>query len=142
MEKNLYIKWNNGRGGMVIHLDNFFPCTKSNLKKLLSTISLDWGHEVELVENLKVYFQEKMAEHEGLKKIDAEQHLYYRQKEADTKQIVTTKKRSNGVPLKKEELRAERENLGRYKMLARDHLSGYKQHEKMEKWFSETLKLL
>lgn len=139
-EKILLIRWETG--SMKICMDNFFPCSFQKLNKLLKIINLDWQHEAELKEELKSYFQNARAEHEELKKVDAKQHLYYKQKEADTKQVVSTKKHPNGVPLKKEELQAEREQLREYKMLARKHLSGFKRHEKKENWFCETVKLL
>ncbi len=138
----LNITWNCGRGRIHIFLDNFFPCTKKDLKKLLAIISLDWEHETELKENLKVYFQEQKAVHEVAKKENTRRHLEYRQKEADTKEIVTTRKRPNGVPLSKDEWKEEKEKLRHYKISANSHLSHYRQHEKNEKQFSEYLKLL
>ena len=140
--ETINITWDNGKGRMNIFLDKFFPTTKTNLKKLLSVISLDWQHEDELREKLKVYFQNKQSEHEAAKKENARKHLEYRQKEADSKEIVTTRKRPNGVPLSKDELKEEKEKLRRYKISASSHLSHYKQHEKDEKQFSEYLKLL
>ena len=51
---------------MVIFLDAFFPTTKEKLKKLLvKVIRLDWENQRELRETLKIYFQEKKAEHES-----------------------------------------------------------------------------
>lgn len=142
MDNYLCIEWDDGRGNMKINLDKFFPTTKKNLKKLLSVIPLDWRHEDELKEKLKVYFQEKKREHETGKKDSARQHLEYRQREADTKAIVVTKKRPNGVPLSADELKEEKKNLQYYKNAASSYLSAYKQHEKEEKQFSEYLKLL
>ena len=54
---DLHIKWETGR--MVIHLDNFFPTSQARLKKLVKIIRLDWNSD-ELIEKLKVYFQEKI----------------------------------------------------------------------------------
>lgn len=143
MEKLFCIKWNSGRGSMVIDLEKFFPTSKKNLKKLLSIIALDWEHERELKETLKVYFQEKKKdENERLKNENAKQHLEYKQKESDTKQMVTTKKRPNGVPLSADELKAEKENLRNYKTSAGSYLSYYKRNVKEEKQFSEYLTLL
>ena len=142
MMNALNITWDRGKGRMQILLDKFFPCTKKDLKKLLSIISLDWEHETELKENLKVYFQEQKTAHEAAKKAHAREHLEYRQKEADTKEIVTTGKRPNGVPLSKDELTEEKNKLGSYKRCAATHLSNYKRHEKEEKQFSDYLKLL
>lgn len=142
MMETLNITWDNGKGRMSIFLDKFFPSTKKDLKKLLSIISLDWQHEDELKDKLKVYFQEQKTVHEAAKKESAKKHFEFRQREADTKEMVTTKKRPNGVPLSEDELKEEKERLAFYKTTARDYLLRYKQHEKEEKQFSEYLKLL
>lgn len=142
MMETLNITWDNGKGRMSIFLDKFFPSTKKDLKKLLSIISLDWQHEDELRDKLKVYFQDKKAEHEAAKKESAKKHFEFRQREADTKEMVTTRKRPNGAPLSENELKEEKERLAFYKTTAKDYLSSYKRHEKEEKQFSEYLKLL
>lgn len=108
MMETLNITWDNGKGRMSIFLDKFFPSTKKDLKKLLSIISLDWQHEDELKDKLKVYFQDKKAEHEKAKKYSAKMHLENRQLEADSKEMVTTRKRPNGVSLSKDELAEEK----------------------------------
>ena len=142
MMNTLNITWNFGKGRMQILLDKFFPSTKKDLKQLLKIISLDWEHEAELKENLKVYFQEQKTVHEAAKKESAKKHFEFRQREADTKEMVTTKKRPNGVPLSEDELKEEKERLSFYKTTARDYLLRYNQREKEEKQFSEYLKLL
>lgn len=68
MMNTLNITWNFGKGRMQILLDKFFPSTKKDLKQLLKIISLDWEHETELKESLKVYFQEQKTVHEAAKK--------------------------------------------------------------------------
>lgn len=56
---DLHITYNHGNGQMLIHLDYFFPCSQVRFNKLLKIIELDWQHEAELKENLKVHFQKK-----------------------------------------------------------------------------------
>jgi len=121
---------------------DFGALSTNDRKQLLKIISLDWEHETELKENLKVYFQEQKTVHEAAKKESAKKHFEFRQREADTKEMVTTKKCPNGVPLSEDELKEEKERLAFYKTTARDYLLRYKQHEKEEKQFSEYLKLL
>lgn len=75
MMNTLNITWNFGKGRMQILLDKFFPSTKKDLKKLLKIISLDWEHETELKENLKVYFQEQKTVHEAAKKKRAQRNI-------------------------------------------------------------------
>ena len=136
----LSIRWETG--SMDIRLDAFFPCEQARFKKLLKVIDLDWEHCDTLKDTLKVYFQEQKTVHEAAKKESAKKHLEFRQRTADTKEMVTTKKRPNGVPLSEDELKEEKERLAFYKATARDYLLRYKQHEKEEKQFSEYLKLL
>lgn len=57
---DLYIKYDNGE--MLIHMNDFFPCSQLCLNKLLKVIELDWQRETELKEKLKVYIQNKIAE--------------------------------------------------------------------------------
>ena len=57
LRKLLLITYNHGNGEMLIHLDYFFPCSQVRFNKLLKIIELDWQHEAELKENLKVHFQ-------------------------------------------------------------------------------------
>lgn len=70
MNNDLYIKWETGC--MNIHMDFFFPCSQQRFKKLLKVVALDWQHEDELKETLKVYFQNRIPnlpkEAEELKK--------------------------------------------------------------------------
>lgn len=56
---DLHITYNHGNGEMLIHLDYFFPCSQVRFNKLLKIIELDWQHEAELKESLKVHFQKK-----------------------------------------------------------------------------------
>lgn len=59
---DLHITYNHGNGEMLIHLDYFFPCSQVRFNKLLKIIELDWQHEAELKENLKVHFQKRIAD--------------------------------------------------------------------------------
>lgn len=66
MNNDLYIKWETGY--MNIHMDFFFPCSQQRFKKLLRVIALDWQHEDELKETLKIYFQNRIADLVELRK--------------------------------------------------------------------------
>ena len=57
---DLFITYNNGHGQMNIHMNHFFPCSQARFKKLLKIIELDWQHEAELKEKLKVHFQNRI----------------------------------------------------------------------------------
>lgn len=57
---DLFITYNNGHGQMNIRMNYFFPCSQARFKKLLKIIELDWQHEAELKEKLKVHFQNRI----------------------------------------------------------------------------------
>jgi hypothetical protein len=86
---------------MEIYMDKFFPCEQARFKKLLKIISLDWAHEEELKEELKVYFQNRIPnlpkEAEAKKREAAE----YKRKAAEAKKALNAEKkriRSGGDP--------------------------------------------
>lgn len=79
---DLHIKWETGR--MVIHLENFFPTSQARLKKLVKIIRLDWQHSDELIEKLKVYFQEKIPESEAEFQRCGKKYMDFKQRVADT----------------------------------------------------------
>ena len=57
--ETLYIKWDTGE--MEIVLENFFPTTKKRFNKLLKIIRFDWQNQDEIIEFLKVYFQNSIT---------------------------------------------------------------------------------
>lgn len=142
MMDDLYITYNDGHGQMTVHMNAFFPTSQARLNKLLKIIELDWQHEDELKEKLKVHFQNKILECEGLQKCSGKDHLNWRQKEADTKAIVATKKFPNGVPLSKDELKQQRENLRYYKEMAKSTLSDFNRHKRNKEQYLKHLELL
>lgn len=142
MMKNdvLYIKYDNG--SMTINMDVFFPCSKEALKKLLKVIDLDWAHDLELREKLKVYFQNKIPECQGLYEQNGKEYWKYTQLAADTKRMVAERKRPNGVPLSKEELKKERQRASQYRQKASECMMRAKKYERFRKRFQELLALV
>lgn len=137
---DLHIKYDSG--SMVIHMDNFFPTSQQTLKKLLKIIELDWQHETELKEKLKVYFQNKVAEHESLKQKAGKSHLMWRQKVADTSVLVATKKKPIGIGLSKDELKKAKEDLRYYKAMAKETLSDFNRHNRIKEQFIKHIELM
>lgn len=137
---DLHIKWETGR--MVIHLENFFPTSQARLKKLVKIIRLDWQHSDELIEKLKVYFQEKIPESEAEFQRCGKKYMDFKQRVADTGRMVQSKKRPNGVPLTKEELKAEKERLKDYREWEKDYLRQAKKHQQEKKQYLEHLEYL
>lgn len=135
MNNDLYIKWETGY--MNIHMDFFFPCSQQRFKKLLKVIALDWQHEDELKETLKVYFQNRIADLVELKKENGKKYFDFKQKAADTQRMIQSRKHPNGVSLSKEELEQARADLQEYtfsyKKALSDANSNLKFKEKIEK---------
>ena len=135
MNNDLYIKWETGY--MNIHMDFFFPCSQQRFKKLLKVIALDWQHEDELKETLKVYFQNRIADLVELRKENGKKYFDFKQKAADTQRMIQSRKHPTGVSLSKEELKQARADLQEYtfsyKKALSDANSNLKFKEKIEK---------
>lgn len=135
MNNDLYIKWETGY--MNIHMDFFFPCSQQRFKKLLKVVALDWQHEDELKETLKVYFQNRIADLVELRKENGKKYFDLKQKAADTQRMIQSRKHPNGVSLSKEELEQARADLQEYtfsyKKALSDANSNLKFKEKIEK---------
>lgn len=135
MNNDLYIKWETGY--MNIHMDFFFPCSQQRFKKLLKVIALDWQHEDELKETLKVYFQNRIADLVELRKENGKKYFDFKQKAGDTQRMIQSRKHPNGVSLSKEELKQARVDLQEYtfsyKKALSDANSNLKFKEKIEK---------
>lgn len=122
---------------MNIHMDFFFPCSQQRFKKLLKVIALDWQHEDELKETLKVYFQNRIADLVELRKENGKKYFDFKQKATDTQRMIQSRKHPNGVSLSKEELEQARADLQEYtfsyKKALSDANSNLKFKEKIEK---------
>ena len=122
---------------MNIHMDFFFPCSQQRFKKLLKVIALNWQHEDELKETLKVYFQNRIADLVELRKENGKKYFDFKQKAADTQRMIQSRKHPNGVSLSKEELKQARADLQEYtfsyKKALSDANSNLKFKEKIEK---------
>lgn len=141
MEDNvLYIKYD--RGSMAINMDVFFPSSKAAFKKLLKVVDMDWGSDLQHREKLKSYFQEKVSECQEQFELNRKEYWKYEQLAADTKRMVLERKRPNGVPLTKDELKVERDRATTYKLTANNKMRSAKDYERRKKKFQELLTLL
>ena len=140
MMEDLYIKWETGY--MNIHMDFFFPCSQQRFKKLLKVIALDWQHEDELKETLKVYFQNRISDLVGLRKENGKKYFDFKQKAADTQRMIQSRKHPNGVSLSKEELKQARADLKDIQSAAKQALSDANSNLKFKNWFEKQLELL
>lgn len=140
MNNDLYIKWETGY--MNIHMDFFFPCSQQRFKKLLKVIALDWRHEDELKETLKVYFQNRIADLVELRKENGKKYFDFKQKAADTQRMIQSRKHPNGVSLSKEELKQARADLKEYTSSYKKALSDANSNLKFKNWFEKQLEFL
>lgn len=135
--EDLYIKWETGY--MNIHMDFFFPCSQQRFKKLLKVIALDWQHEDELKETLKVYFQNRISDLVELRKENGKKYFDFKQKAADTQRMIQSRKHPNGVSLSKEELKQARADLKDIQSAAKQALSDANSNLKFKNWFEKQL---
>lgn len=140
MNNNLYIKWETGY--MNIYMDFFFPCSQQRFKKLLKVIALDWQHEDELKETLKVYFQNRISDLVELRKENGKKYFDFKQKAADTQRMIQSRKHPNGVSLSKEELKQARADLKDIQSAAKQALSDANSNLKFKNWFEKQLEFL
>lgn len=138
--EDLYIKWETGY--MNIHMDFFLPCSQQRFKKLLKVIALDWQHEDELKETLKVYFQNRISDLVELRKENGKKYFDFKQKAADTQRMIQSRKHPNGVSLSKEELKQARADLKDIQSAAKQALSDANSNLKFKNWFEKQLEFL
>ncbi len=138
--EELRIKYD--RGKMVVILNNFFPTSRTRLKKLLKVIDLDYEHRDELIEHLKQFFSEQIPVYKAEFESNGKKYLQYQQLSADTGRMVKSKKRPSGVRLSDEELKQEKERLKTYKEAAKKYLSAAKRFQRGQKQYSELLEYL
>ena len=138
--EELRIKYD--RGKMVVILNNFFPTSRTRLKKLLKVIDLDYEHRDELIEHLKQFFSEQIPVYKAEFESNGKKYLQYKQLSADTGRMVKSKKRPSGVGLSDEELKQEKERLKTYKEATKKYLSAAKRFQRGQKQYSELLEYL
>ena len=137
MNNDLYIKWETGH--INIHMDFFFPCSQQRFKKLLKVIALDWQHEDELKETLKVYFQNRIADLTELWKENSKKYYDNKQKAADTTSLIESRKHPNGLPVSKDELKQAKADLKEYKAAYNKALSDAKANKRFKEQFEKYL---
>lgn len=140
MNNDLYIKWETGY--MNIHMDFFFPCSQYRFKKLLKVIALDWQHEDELKETLKVYFQNRIADLVELRKENGKKHFDLKKQIAEKQRIINSRTRTDGSKMTKEELDQLRLELKNIQGAAKQALSDANSNLKFKNWFEKQLEFL
>ena len=107
----LKIRWiGDTRGSMEIAMDSFFPCNKTNLKKLLKIIAIS-EQPPAAVDKIKIFLPKQLEQLESLKKQYANDYFNTRQNVADLTALIETGKFSNGVPLSQKDLKNRKLSL-------------------------------
>ena len=136
----LHIRWETGY--MTIVLDAFFPCSMEKLKKLLKVVELDWEHRNDLIEKLKVHFQERKAECETLHQDYGKQYFDAKQRTADLTRLVENRKHPNGLPLKRDEWEQANKDLKRSKADVTNYLTRAKAYKRNIERFERHIELV
>lgn len=134
---DLYIEWETGY--MNIHMDFFFPCNIQRFKKLLKIIELDWKHEEELKEKLKVHFQNRISALVDLWKKNSRKYYDNKQKAADTTSLIKSRKHPNGLPVSKDELKQAKVGLKEYTSAYKKALADAKKNKRFKEQFEKYL---
>lgn len=137
---DLYIEWETGH--MNIHMDFFFPCNIQQFKKLLKIIKLDWQHEEELKEKLKVHFQNRISALVDLWKENSRKYYDFKQKAADTTSLIESRKHPNGLPVSKDELKQAKIDLKEYTAAYKKALADVKRNKRFKEQFEKYLESL
>lgn len=62
-------------GRMTINLENFFPATSGNLKKLLKIIDMDWQHKDQIISDIVFWMSEEIKNNEDIAKAYANKYV-------------------------------------------------------------------
>ena len=127
---------------MNIHMDFFFPCNIQRFKKLLKIIKLDWQHEEELKEKLKVHFQNRISALVDLWKENSRKYYDFKQKAADTTSLIESRKHPNGLPVSKDELKQAKIDLKEYTAAYKKALADVKRNKRFKEQFEKYLESL
>lgn len=137
---DLYIEWETGH--MNIHMDLFFPCSIQRFKKLLKIVELDWQHEKELKEKLRVHFQNRISVLVDLWKENSRKYYDFKQKAADTTSLIESRKYPNGLPVSKDELKRAKADLKEYTAAHKKALVDAKRNKRFKEQFEKYLESL
>ena len=125
----IQIRWN--RGQMTVNQNEFFPASISNINKLKKVIDMDWKSQKYIQNCMVEYLEERISSCELAKKNFSEKYFKYMQKKADLKQVVSSEKHPNGVPLTKEELARCRTDLKTATSMVKSQLSGANKNQRL-----------
>lgn len=131
------IRWDTGH--MEIALDQFFPSTLAKCRKLLKIIRLDWEHCDSLMEDLKVYFLDRILFYRTEMERAQKEYPRLHQRVCDLERLVKARKKPVGVYLTDQEYHQAKDDLADAKKQFKDLVSGYKKNTANLKKFRRLL---
>ena len=137
-DRILYIKWDSGE--MEIVLAEFFPTTIERFKKLLKIIRLDWQNQDEIIEFLKVYFQNRADECEAQHRASGKEYVNNKQKVSDLTRKIESRKHPNGVWITRKEWDMGTNELRKLKLQQSKLLDSFKRNKRKVEQFQRHIK--
>lgn len=111
---DISISYNYGNGHIVLHGKNFFPCTTSNLKKILKLVNEcpDPFSKVKEIYQFLSGYKVELKEEASICKTKFQMEY---QKKCDLEHLVKDGRYPNGLPVTKKELKEYKKELKEYK---------------------------
>jgi hypothetical protein len=103
-------------GSMELYYCSVFPAAKTWLNKLLKKVlALDYEHEKQILEEIAEYLEYNIARTESEKKPLANAAVNAKQKVSDLKRQIESRKRPNGLPISRGEVKDLKKDLASFK---------------------------
>lgn len=116
---------------MTVNQNEFFPASVATIKKLKKVIDMDWMNQKYIQTCMIEHLENRIKACEKAKKNNSEKYFKYMQEKVDLKQIISSKKHPNGIPLTKEELAKCRCDLKNASSIASSQLQCAKKNQSL-----------
>jgi hypothetical protein len=124
----LHIEWDTGH--MDINCEAFFPASQNKLKVLLKTIDLDWKHKEDILNQMMQFLKDLEADAEQHKEEVKKRFQVEYQKMSDLKSWTESGKYSNGLPVRKVEMKQLKSDLKHQKVVVNGLEQDFKRYSK------------
>ena len=129
---DISISFNYGNGHIVLHGENFFPCTTSNLTKILKLVNEcpDPFSKVKEIYQFLSRYKVELKEEASICKTKFQMEY---QKKCDLEHLVKDGRYPNGLPVTKKELKEYKKGLREQTKVVNGLVSTFKASAKKEK---------
>lgn len=138
--KDIEFKTDHGR--FIIHPEGFYPCDKQRFIKLFKLMYADFDSRDKNIRILKEFFADSIVECDEKAKAAARTYFQYRQECSDLQRCIESGRWSNGVKMKKDEVKDARESIKRFKKIWKTAEVDAKKNKRMKEQFSSHIELL